>query len=136
MGVRTRVLLGVAIGSSLGMTAFGCGSPSSSSGPLDTHPSSSSSGGSGSGVDEGLDGGVRMIPGFMGVIPCSQAVDAGAGGAYGNCKLSMPVSGGLSGTINVPGVAVICGSSDESMMGIRKPVWRVSRATGCVAYGK
>lgn len=113
-GMHQGVLLGAALAALVASAGVGCGS--SSSAPLGTHHASSSSGGSGSGGggNEGLDGGVRMIPGFTGVVSCSQPLDAGAGGAYGDCQLSMPVSGGLSGTLDVPEVAVVCGSSNGS----------------------
>src|SRR6185312_9960197 len=70
----------------------------------------------------------RMIPGTTGVVPCSQAVDAGAG-AFGNCELSMPVSGGISGTINVPETFDICGSSNGAM-GVGEIDWTTGIGQG------
>lgn len=58
----------------------------------------------------GDDGG---IPTFTGVTPCGQAVDAGAL-AEVECALSMPVQGGLSETIHVPNVVIVCGSSGDA----------------------
>lgn len=119
-----------ALGLVLASTTQACGS--SSSAPPGTHGGSSSSGGgSGSGGGEGLDGGARMIPGFTGVVQCSQALDAGAA-TYGDCELSMPVSGGLSGTINVPETFVICGSSGSgsASMGVGEIDWATGIGQG------
>ncbi|HEX8793072.1 MAG TPA: hypothetical protein VF765_19140 [Polyangiaceae bacterium] len=123
------VLLGAALGLCVASSGLACGSSSST--PQGTHGSSSSSSSGGGSGGEGLDGGVRMIPGFTGVVSCSQPVDAGAGDVFGHCELSMPVSGGLSGTINVPEVAVICGSSGStSGTGVGEIDWSTAIGQG------
>jgi len=67
----------------------------------------------GGGIDGGLgdDGG---IPSFTGVVPCGQSNDAGIKGGGGQCALSMPVQGGISGTIHVPNLVIVCGSGSNS----------------------
>lgn len=62
------------------------------------------------GLGGGDDGGV---PSFTGVTPCGTAVDAGSL-AQAECALTMPVSGGLSETIHVPNVLIVCGSGSDA----------------------
>jgi hypothetical protein len=110
--MRTGAWLLAALGTLGAIVALACGS--SPGGTTGQHETTSSSGGSGSGSGAvGLDGGVMMVPGFTGVVPCTMAIDGGAA-AVGRCQLSMPVSGGLSGTINVPEIGTLCGDSLES----------------------
>lgn len=70
--------------------AAACGSSSSST--------SSAQGDGDAGLGRG--GGEGGISSFTGVTPCGQSAGA-APGAAGECALSMPVQGALSGTIDV-----------------------------------
>ncbi|MGH7296872.1 MAG: hypothetical protein ACRELB_18175 [Polyangiaceae bacterium] len=84
----------------LAMFLCSCGSSSS---PATSHHD----GGVSSGGDDG------GIPSFTGVTPCGQSVDAGTL-AEVECALSMPVQGGLSDTIHVPKLVIVCGSSSDA----------------------
>jgi hypothetical protein len=68
----------------------------------------------GGGFDGGLGGDDGGIASFTGVVPCGQSNDAGIKGGAGQCALSMPVQGGISGTIHVPHIVVSCGSGSNS----------------------
>jgi hypothetical protein len=81
------------------LVAAACGTSTSST---SSHQGSGSGGG-------GDDGG---IPTFTGLVPCGQAYDAGTL-AEAECALSMPVQGGISGSIQVPNLLIICGSGSD-----------------------